>query len=172
MNKVKTILKHIAPALASGLGGPFEGVATKFITDSFEITQVEDNAGMEAVIADLLMDSKNLQKFKTIDQQFKQEMKKLGVDIFSLEVNERKRDADNIHAIYRPQVIISVFFLSAYFVMLVAIFFVEVSDTLNMQKGDNSLISVLEILLGVLTAGVGQILNYWFNIAKTKESVR
>jgi len=172
MTKVKTILKHIAPALASGLGGPFDGFATKFITDNFNINGVEDNGEMESVIADLLTDSKNLQKFKTIDQQFKLEMKKLGIDIFSLEGKERKRDAEDMQAIYRPQVIISVFFLSAYFIMLLAIFYVEVSDTLNMQKGANSLISVLEILLGVLTAGVGQILNYWFNIAKTNDSIK
>ena len=39
---------------------------------------------------------------------------------------------------------------------------VEASDTINMKKGDNSLIGEIQILFGVLTAGVGQILGYWF----------
>lgn len=55
--------------------------------------------------------------------------------------------------------------------MLAAIFAVEASDTVNMQKGENSLMGELQILFGVLTAGVGQILSFWFgNVLKKKES--
>jgi len=40
---------------------------------------------------------------------------------------------------------------------------VELSDTLNLVKGDNSLMGEVKILLGVLTGAVSQILNFWFN---------
>ena len=46
--------------------------------------------------------------------------------------------------------------------MLAALLTVEISDDLNMVKGENSLLNEIEILLGVLTAGVGQVLSYWF----------
>lgn len=71
---------------------------------------------------------------------------------------------------YKFQVVISILFLFAYFGMLSAMFFVEVSDTMNMVKGENSLMSLLEVLLGVLTAGVGQVLNYWLSDQKNIES--
>ncbi|MCP8688402.1 hypothetical protein [Marinobacterium sedimentorum] len=46
--------------------------------------------------------------------------------------------------------------------MLWAIFAVEISDDMNMRSGENSLMDQLQILFGVLTAGVVQILSYWF----------
>lgn len=61
-----------------------------------------------------------------------------------------------------PQIIISTLFLVAYFSLLGAIFYVEVSDSLNMMKGENSLMGEFQILFGVLTAGVGQIFGFWF----------
>ena len=50
--------------------------------------------------------------------------------------------------------------------LLAIILMVEVSDSLNMVKGDNSMMGELKILLGVLTGCVGQILNFWFNSNK------
>lgn len=61
------------------------------------------------------------------------------------------------------QFIISLLFLIGYMVLLTVILMVEISDTLNMKAGENSMMGELKILLGVLTGGVGQILNYWFN---------
>lgn len=46
---------------------------------------------------------------------------------------------------------------------LILILIIEMSDTLNMKSGGNSMIGELKILLGVLTGAVAQILNYWFN---------
>lgn len=44
-----------------------------------------------------------------------------------------------------------------------AMFYVEVSDHLNMSQGENSLMGELTVLLGVMTGGVTMVLNYWFN---------
>jgi len=67
---------------------------------------------------------------------------------------------------YKPQMMISVIFLVLYFVILFAVFFTEASDSLNMKQSENSLLGELQILLGVLTAGVGQILSFWFGKSK------
>ena len=49
--------------------------------------------------------------------------------------------------------------------MVVIILEVEINDTLNMKKCENSMMGEVKILLCVLTGGVGQILNFWFNTA-------
>lgn len=54
--------------------------------------------------------------------------------------------------------------------MMGAIFYVEFSDTLNMKQGENSLMGEAKILLGAMTAGTAQILNFWFNDYKKREA--
>ena len=171
MKEIKALIQHIAPTLASALGGPFAGVATKFIKDNLIGDSISDDRDPEEVINDLLSDSKNLQKIKDMDQQFKSEMQKLDVDVFSLEIDDRKNARALANTNQNPQIVISILFLVAYFLMLAAIFAVEVSDTLNMKQGENSLLGELQILFGVLTAGVGQILSFWFGgVLGKKES--
>lgn len=63
------------------------------------------------------------------------------------------------------QFIFSLVFLVGYIALVIIILDVEISDNLNMKKGDNSMMGELKILLGVLTGGVGQILNFWFSTA-------
>ena len=62
----------------------------------------------------------------------------------------------------KVQLILTIGLFSGYFLLLGAMFYIEVSDSLNMKKGDNSMIGELQVLLGVLTAAVTQTLNYWF----------
>lgn len=63
----------------------------------------------------------------------------------------------------RVQFIISLIFLLGYMLLIGVILIVEVSDTVNMVKGQNTMMGEVKILLGVLTGAVGQILNFWFN---------
>lgn len=63
----------------------------------------------------------------------------------------------------RVQFIISLIFLLGYMLLIGVILIVEVSDTINMLKGENTMMGEVKILLGVLTGAVGQILNFWFN---------
>ena len=62
----------------------------------------------------------------------------------------------------KVQFIISLIFLTGYLALLGIILYAELSDDLNMQKGENSMQGELQILLGVLTGAVGQILSFWF----------
>lgn len=65
--------------------------------------------------------------------------------------------------IRKIQFILSLLFLIGYLVLIVIVLTVEVSDSFNIHKGENSLIGEINILLGVLTGAVAQILNFWFN---------
>lgn len=162
MQHIKAVIQHIAPTLASALEGPFTNVATKFIIDNLTSDSNSDNRDPINIISELLNDPVNLQKIKHIDKDFKSEMEKLNVDVFSIENISNNDTLCHKKDNQKPQIIISTLFLVAYFLMLAAIFAVEASDTINMEKGDNSLMGELQILFGVLTAGVGQILSYWF----------
>lgn len=68
--------------------------------------------------------------------------------------------------IRKIQFILSILFLTSYLAFVSAILYVEVSDTINMVKGENSMMGELKVLLGVLTAAVAQVLHFWFNSLK------
>lgn len=61
------------------------------------------------------------------------------------------------------QFLMSIAFVAGYFVLLGMIIYIEASDSINMKKGDNSMMGELKILLGIMTGAVAQILNFWFN---------
>ncbi len=157
-----SVIQHIAPTLASALNGPFVGVANKFVIDNLLEKGGDENKKCEEIIEDLLRDTGDLQKIKEVEKDFKEEMNLLKIDVFALEQNQAIKDKAFSRASNKPHIIISILFLSVYFLMLVALFVVETSDTLNMQQGENSLMDEIQIFFGVLTAGVGQVLSFWF----------
>lgn len=157
------LLQSIAPTLVAALEGSFVSVAKKFIIDKLAGSQADETKSTDDIIADLLNDTKNLKKIKTLEDQFKLEMKGLGVDVFALKSNGNANVTNVVKTDILPQTVISVLFLVSYFILLGAMFYVEVSDTLNMEKGENSLLGELQVLLGVVTAGVGQIFGFWFS---------
>lgn len=177
MKEVKTFIQHIdelqsiAPTLASALRGPFAGTAIKAIKDTISRDKGREVSSEEA-INDLFNDPQVLQQIKELDKKFYKDMEELEVDVFYLEEEKKKKERIEEKRIHTPQMVLSVLFLVAYFTMLIAIFAIEISDKINMNRGENSMMGELQILFGVLTAGVSQILSYWFGggILKKKSS--
>ncbi len=172
MNGIQPIIQSVAPIFASALNGPFRDVAIKFVVDRLDKDKIAEGLAQEELLSILLKDSGNLQKLKQLEPEFQQEMKKLGVDVFALEQEIKDKQSKKLAATkpnLRPQIFLSALFLTAYFVLLIIIFVIEASDTINMEKGANSLMGQLHILFGVLTAGVGQILSFWFGGAFEKK---
>lgn len=56
----------------------------------------------------------------------------------------------------------SVLFFIGYFVLLFTLVYFQTAGAAMIEPGNDNLLDILIILLGVLTAGVAQILNYWF----------
>jgi len=89
-----------------------------------------------------------------------------------LEVEDRKSARELAKTVYWPQVSITMVFLLAYFSALAFMFYAEASTefAVGMYKDKDGnivaqtadLLDELKILLGVLTAGVPQILSFWF----------
>ena len=161
MNDIVGILDHLAPNLGKSLNGPFSGIALKYIKNAVG----NDDTELDK-IKSLLEEPENLGKIKEVEKKFVQEMELLGVNVQSLGGPAAELNKSSVWVEKKPQILLSMVFISAYFIMVGAMFIVETSDSLNMRKGENSLLGELQILFGVLTAGVGQVLSYWFGGSK------
>lgn len=92
----KNIVKTVAPALGTALGGPLAGAATKYIADKFlgDATASNDDIAkaLEAASPEQLF------RLKEIDHNFALEMKRLDVDVYQLELQDkdsaRKREME------------------------------------------------------------------------------
>lgn len=88
----KTIVKNIAPALGTALGGPIGGIATKLIADKFlgnpNASEQEIAQAINAASPDQLL------KLKELDNNFAIEMGRQGVDLYALEVQDRSSARD------------------------------------------------------------------------------
>lgn len=88
----KSLVKTVAPGLATALGGPLAGIAVKALGDSLlgdstasvdQVSQAVLNATPDQLLA-----------LKNADAKFQTDMAALGVDVFKIEVDDRK-DARN-----------------------------------------------------------------------------
>ncbi len=170
MNKIIGLIQHVAPTLASALGGPLAGMATNMISKQFFGEDQASPDKMEALLETALSSPEKLHELKELENTFKKEMEQLNVDVFALEVDDRKSARDLAKVNQRPQIMISACFLGSYFLMLLIMFSVEVTPWFEATKGEGSIMGELQILLGVLTAGVGQILSFWFGGVMGKNS--
>ncbi len=156
MSGWKDIVRSIAPTLGAALGGPMAGAATKFIADKVlgnpEATSHE--------IEDLILGAspEMLAKLKEMDNQFKVDMRKLDIDVYEMEYKDRDSARQLFSINIWPQIILSSIFVFGYFIILIALFFN--SDAIPSEN--SALLGVFTTVLGVLTAAIPQILNFWF----------
>nr|WP_086938545.1 hypothetical protein [Thaumasiovibrio occultus] len=147
------VLTHVAPTLSRAMHGPLSDMVKRSLYSSLAIDPDEANA--KTKLREELSNPDNLLVLRELEGSFKAEMQQLGIDPSALSAPAKTS--------VKPQLLISAIFLTAYFILLATIIAIEVSDTLNMAVGENSLMGQIQILFGVLTAGVGQILSYWFS---------
>lgn len=161
------IFGQIAPTLAQALEGPCATMAQKFLLEGLQQAEIPVDIKQPLNQQTWLNDTRALQTVRKLEQGFLEELQSLGLGAEALKTPvsaaseapvRRIQQAEN----YRPQMFISALFFLAYFLILGAIIYIEASDSLNMQQGENSFMDQIQILIGVLTAGVGQVLSYWF----------
>jgi len=151
--KWQDIVKTVAPTIGVALGGPMGGAATKFLTDKLLGNSGGDAQDVESFI--MGASPKDLAALKKLDHEFKLEMKALSIDVFELEAKDR----DSARGLFKvniwPQIVLSAIFITGYFAILYMLFSGGVAISESMRD-------VVNILLGVLTAAVPQILSFWF----------
>jgi len=83
----KKVVSTVAPVLGTALGGPLAGAATKFIADKF----LGNPQATEDQIAETVKSASpdQLLQLKKLDQDFAIEMKKLDVDLYKIDADDR-----------------------------------------------------------------------------------
>tara|TARA_R110002012_G_scaffold269279_1_gene453348 strand:- start:306 stop:797 length:492 start_codon:yes stop_codon:yes gene_type:complete len=145
----KDTLAAIAPTLATALGGPLAGAATKFLANEL---LGDENASIESIEAAVIGASpEQLANIKQLDVDFKLGMKKLDVDVFALEVEDRDSARSNHKNSNTPTVL--VYMLTVLIAVVVYFLFTDVVP----ESNENT----LYMLLGSLTTAWLQSVSYW-----------
>jgi len=149
------ILSSVAPMLGTAIGGPFGGMATDFLLDAFsDDEEVNTKEELEAKIAKA--SPQTLIKLRELNNEFATNMKRLGIKEKDLAAKDRAdARAMGINTTLVPQMIISTIFILAFAVILYTTF-TGLSDMSPTQS------TIVNILLGILSAGVVQVMNFWF----------
>lgn len=161
----KTVVRKIAPTIGTALGGPFAGIAVKFIADKF----LQSHDAGEAEIADTILHAspEQLTKLRELDNEFKLEMRRLGVREIELETQDRESARELAKVNMLPHIILSAIYTLAYAGLLYAfaVGSISIAETTRAE---------FNIVLGVLTAAQAQIMNFWFGSSsgsKQKDTV-
>lgn len=153
MKDWRSIVGTLAPTIATALGGPLAGTATKFLSNALLGNDDATEHDLEAAILGATPDQ--LAELRKIDNSFKLEMKRIDVDVYALEVDDRKNARDMAKTNMLPQIILSTIFIGGYFMIVWMLFSGQVII-------DESIRDMSNILLGVLTANIPSIMQFWF----------
>ena len=149
----KSLIGTLAPTIATALGGPLAGTATKFLASSLLGDENATQGDLEAAI--LGGNPEALANIKQIDADFKIEMERIEVDVYALEVDDRKNARDMAKVNMVPQMILSVIFIGGYFAIVYLLFSGQAKIAPEIRD-------VANILLGVMTGSIPTILQFWF----------
>jgi len=149
----KSLVKTVAPVLGTALGGPFGGMATKWLSGKL---LGDEDAGEEALAQ--AISSANPEMFvriKELNLEFKQEMARIGLEEKQLVVEDRKSARELFKVNIWPQIILSIVYIAGYFTILGVV----LTGKVNV---DPDLKSLVNILIGVLTGTIPMIMQFWF----------
>lgn len=150
----KDTIRTFAPTVAAALGGPMAGVATKMISSA--LLGQPEGSQKEIMNAVLGASPDDLLKLRTLETDFEAEMARLEVDVFKLEVEDRK-DARQAHAESKAPMVIGVFSFIGFFGILIAMIFVKIPE---------SSAAPLNVMLGILGTLVIMIAKYYYGSSK------
>jgi len=152
MKDWKAIIRGLAPSLATALGGPLAGIATKAISDGL----LGKGDASDEEIYKSLMSPEGLAKLKDIENAFELKMKELDVDLERIAVDNTKnaRQLAKDTSI-TPQVILSGVFISGFFLLL----WMLLASSMEL---DDSMKMLVSGLIGVVGTNVTLIMKFWF----------
>lgn len=145
----KDIVKSVAPVLGTALGGPLAGTALKVLAG--ELLGNESSTEKDIEEAILSASPEQLIALRKTDNDFKVKMKELDIDVIELDAKNTDSARDMAKANMWPQITLSALFVTGYFVI---VYFLIAS---NVKISEATI-----IIIGVITAAIPQILNFWF----------
>ena len=159
--KFKDVLRKLVPTLGAAYGGPLGGIAAKYITEALVGKGVKVNEGkLETALFSASPDT--LTKLREAEQSFETEMRRLDIDVYKLEVEDRTSARGLFSVNVWPQIVLSSVFVAGFFFVLFYVFKLNPTES-----------PVLTMVIGALTAGLAQVLNFWFGSSLgSKEKTR
>ena len=149
----KDLVRNIAPALGTALGGPVAGLGVKFLADKFLGNPNATEQEVEAAV--LGASPEKLLEIKKLDQQFTVQMKSLDIDVFKMEVEDKRSARELAKVNMWPHIILSAIYTVGYMVVLYYFMTGKVEIKESVETAFN-------IVLGVLTAAQVKIMDFWF----------
>lgn len=152
--KLGGLLKSVAPTLLTAFGGPAGALAGAVAKKAFGQTDdtMTDEALVEAITG-AASSSDGLIKLREIEADLKKLEAENQFRFAELDVEDRASARGlAVATTIWPQVGLSVLFIGGYFTILGLFFAQELRIPMN---------EAFMVMLGVLTAGVPQVLNFW-----------
>jgi len=155
-NKLLSIIRTVAPSIATAVGGPLAGMAVRAVSTS--LLGKPDGSMKDIETALLGATPETMLKLKEADNNFTLEMEKLGVDLVKIEADDRKdARASNRGANDKTPAVLGILCFIGFFGILVALMFIEIPTG---QRG------ALTVMLGSLGTIVVQVANYYWGSSK------
>jgi hypothetical protein len=156
MSSWKDLVRSVAPALATALGGPVAGIAVKEL--GVKLLGKEDASESEIAAAVASGGSDVLIKLKELDQQFATRMTELGIDLEKIAAADRS-DA-RAREVARKDLVPSVL---AYGVIaaFIVLDFMLISRPIPESNRD-----AFNLILGAMNGSVITILTYYFGSSR------
>ena len=149
----KAVLSKVAPAIATGLGGPMAGVAVSMATKALGVENGDEGALAAAVAS---ADPHVLVQLKQVDNEFRLEIKRMGLTLEQISADDRKSAREMAVATsLTPQIILAAVYTVGYFGMIYALFTGKVDISSEQMQ-------IAGPLIGVMTAAQVQIMNFFY----------
>ncbi len=154
-DKYISLIRAFAPTVATALGGPMAGMATKMLSET--LLGKPDAGKSELSKAIMGASSEDMIKVRELENTFTLKMKEIGVDVYRLEVEDRKNARANNKGDSTPAILGVVCFVG-FFGILASLIFLTIPQTSQ---------AALTVMLGSLGTIVVQIANYYWGSSKS-----
>lgn len=161
-----TLLKTVAPTIATAVAGPLGGMAVGFVAKKL---LGKENASSDEIakVLTALKDPADLQKLKDAENEFKLEMERLGVDVFRLEVQDRgsaREMAVSSVGMARMQMFVGVLLIGGFLVMAAGVIggYVDIADA-------NKAV-MIGTVIGYVSAKADQVVAFLFGSTHSSQS--
>ncbi|NLG06039.1 MAG: hypothetical protein GX567_19755 [Clostridia bacterium] len=156
----KGLIGTVAPTIATALGGPLAGLATKAVAGALGLTEGADEAEIAAALQGASPET--LMALKTADQDFAVRLKELDIDLERINAADRdsarRREVDSKDP-WTPRILGGVI-IGGFFATVFAILF-------GYGVADSALAGAL---IGYVSAKAEQVVSYYFGSSSSSQN--
>ena len=154
--KLFGLVKQVAPTVLTAMGQPVGAALLRKALGGPE------GADVEKLVEEASMTPEGIERLRLAEIELQKFESEKGVKFAELDVEDRKSARELATATgIAPQVVLSTLFIGGYFVILGLFFSAKLIVPMS---------EAFMVMLGVLTAGVPQILNFWLGSSRGSQS--